>query len=197
MAYGINCSSCGALLQIVDNTRSKDDKVLNVHFCPFCNREFEQNVDFIRGSVQTVRSDYKILVIRKPNLSHWDNKYEKKENIENKDNLKYLYHATYLPLLESIKKIGLGGTTQTYWEDSKPGVVYLSTDKDVAISYAEANENVPDDWLDSIVVITIEFDKLDPNYLEIDENVQDNEGVTLEYHKIIPSSLFYDIQQDE
>lgn len=45
--------------------------------------------------------------------------------------LKYLYHATYLPLLESIKKTGLGGTTQTYWEDSKPGVVYLSTDKEL------------------------------------------------------------------
>lgn len=113
------------------------------------------------------------------------------------NDLKYLYHATYLPLLESIKKTGLGGTTQTYWEDSKPGVVYLSIDKDVAISYAESNENVPDDWLDQIIVITILFDSLDPEYLNIDENVQDNDGITLEYHKIIPSSLFYDIQQDE
>lgn len=80
MAYGINCSSCGAFLQVIDNTRSKDDKVLNVHYCPFCNREFKQNVDFIRGSMQTVRSDYKILVVRKPNLNRWDNKFEKKEN---------------------------------------------------------------------------------------------------------------------
>lgn len=57
----------------------------------------------------------------------------------------FLYHATYTPLLDSIKKTGLGGTTQTYWEDSKPGTVYLSIDKDVAISYAEANENIPED----------------------------------------------------
>lgn len=111
--------------------------------------------------------------------------------------LKYLYHATYLPLLESIKKTGLGGTTQTYWEDSKPGVVYLSTDKDVAISYAEANENIPEDWLDQIIVITVLFDSLDPEYLNIDENVQDNDGITLEYYKIIPSSLFYSVKQEE
>lgn len=26
----------------------------------------------------------------------------------------FLYHATYTPLLDSIKKTGLGGTTQTY-----------------------------------------------------------------------------------
>lgn len=52
----------------------------------------------------------------------------------------FLYHATYIPLLDSIKKTGLGGTTQTYWEDSKSGTVYLSTDKDVAISYAESNK---------------------------------------------------------
>lgn len=109
----------------------------------------------------------------------------------------FLYHATYTPLLDSIKKTGLGGTTQTYWEDSKPGTVYLSIDKDVAISYAEANENIPEDWLDQIVVLIIPFDKLDPDYLEIDQNVQDNEGVTLEYHKIIPYSDFYKVEQNE
>ena len=113
------------------------------------------------------------------------------------DNFDFLYHATYIPLLDSIKKTGLGGTTQTYWEDSKPGTVYLSVDKDVAISYAESNENVPEDWLDQIVVLVVSFDKLDPDYLEIDQNVQDNEGVTLEYHKIIPYSDFYKVEQNE
>lgn len=105
----------------------------------------------------------------------------------------YLYHATYKPLLESIKKTGLGGTNQTYWEDSKPGVVYLSTDEDVAISYAEANENVPEEWLDQIIVIIIDINILDPDLLSIDENVQNNDGVTLEYHGVIPYSKFYNI----
>lgn len=79
-------------------------------------------------------------------------------------------------------------TEQTYWEDSKPGVVYLSVDEDIAISYAEVNESVPEEWLDEIVVLKIKWDNLDPNYLFIDENVQGNDGVTLEYHKTIPWS---------
>lgn len=111
--------------------------------------------------------------------------------------LDYLYHATYFPLLDSIKENGLGATEQTYWEDSKPGVVYLSTDEDIAISYAEVNENIPEDWLDEIVVLKIKWDNLDPNYLFIDENVQDNDGVTLEYHKVIPWSNIDKILQSE
>ena len=110
----------------------------------------------------------------------------------------YLYHATYKPLLDSIKENGLGATEQTYWEDSKPGTVYLSIDEDVAVSYAEANENVSEDWLDEIVVLRIKWNSLDPDYLSIDENVQDNnDGVTLEYHKIIPWSNIDKIIQSE
>lgn len=105
-----------------------------------------------------------------------------------------LYHATYKPLLDNIQKLGLGNTQQTYWEDSKPGVVYLSLDEDVAISYAEVNENVPDDWLDQIVVIEVDSDVLDLTQLIIDENVQDNDGTTVEYHKIIPSTDFHAVK---
>lgn len=91
-------------------------------------------------------------------------------------------------------KNGLGATKQTYWSDSKPGVVYLSINEDVAISYAEANEKVPDDYIDNIVVLKIDFNVLDTDYLYIDENVQDNDGLTLEYHKIIPFSDIIDIK---
>lgn len=118
------------------------------------------------------------------------------ETIDN-NSFNNLYHATYLPLLDSIKKNGLGATEQTYWEDSRSGVVYLSVDEGIAISYAEANESVPEEWLDEIVVLEIKWDNLDPNYLFIDENVQDNDGVTLEYHKIIPWSDIDKIIQSE
>ena len=57
--------------------------------------------------------------------------------------------------------------------------------------------NLSEDWLDQIVVLVIPFDKLDPDYLEVDQNVQDNDGVTLEYHKTIPYSDFYKIEQNE
>jgi hypothetical protein len=99
----------------------------------------------------------------------------------------YLYHATYRPLLKSIRAHGLGGDkAQAKWEDSKPGVVYLATDPNVAESYAESSDVVPDEWLDQIVIIKIAANTLDPSRLFIDQNVQDNAGDTLEYHGVIP-----------
>ena len=54
-----------------------------------------------------------------------------------------LYHATYKPLLKKIQADGLDTTkSKKAWEDSKPGLVYLAKDIDVAGSYAEASEMV-------------------------------------------------------
>ena len=101
-----------------------------------------------------------------------------------------LYHATYRPLLKSIKQHGLGGDrAQAKWEDSVPGVVYLALDPNVAESYAESSEAVPEEWLDEIVVLKISTAALDQSKLKIDQNVLDNEGDTLEYHGVIPPSL--------
>ena len=101
-----------------------------------------------------------------------------------------LYHATYKPFLDSITKNGLGGSgAQTQWEDSKPGYVYLAKDPLVAVSHAEANEQVPDEYIDNIVVLSIDTNKLDPNNLEDDPNVQDDDS-TLAYKGIIPSTAF-------
>jgi len=101
----------------------------------------------------------------------------------------YLYHATYKPLLKSIQKSGLGNTTQSQWTDSRPGVVYLARDPEVARSYAETAESVPEAWLDQIVVLQISQADLDPKLLHVDRNVQDNTGDTLEYHAVIPAKL--------
>ena len=101
-----------------------------------------------------------------------------------------LYHATYEDLIPSIERFGLGGKSSGYeWEDSKKGVVYLATDPEIAISYAETNEEVPEDWLDNIVVFEVDSDKLDSYKLNVDQNVQDNDGSTYEYHGIIPMRL--------
>ena len=106
---------------------------------------------------------------------------------EDSNTTQWLYHATYRPLLKSIKAHGLGGDrAQAKWEDSKPGVVYLARDPDVAESYAESSDVVPDEWLDQIVVFKIRADQLDPSRLFVDQNVQGNAGDTLEYHGVIP-----------
>ena len=100
-----------------------------------------------------------------------------------------LYHATYKPLLKKIQVDGLDTTkSKKAWEDSKPGLVYLAKDIDVAGSYAETSEMVPDSYIDNIVVLHIDASKLDPNKLSMDKNVQDNEGDTLEYAGVIPWS---------
>lgn len=100
-----------------------------------------------------------------------------------------LYHATYKPLLVKIKRDGLDTTKgKKAWEDSVPGLVYLATDIDVAGSYAEASDAVPDSYIDNIIVLHIDVSKLDQTKLSIDRNVQDNEGDTLEYRGVIPYS---------
>ena len=109
------------------------------------------------------------------------------ESDEENDIPETLYHATYGALLDSIREHGLGGKSSGYeWEDSKSGVVYLATDEDVAVSYAETNEDVPEEWLDDIVVLEIDTTNLNPDKLLIDSNVQDNDGSTVEYHGVFP-----------
>ena len=108
----------------------------------------------------------------------------------------WLYHATYRPLLASIQKHGLGGSpAQAQWEDSEPGVVYLAVSRDIAESYAEANNQVPEEWLDKIVILKIDASRLDPRRLKVDRNVQDNTGDTLEYHGVIPVDNFSSLNE--
>ena len=99
-----------------------------------------------------------------------------------------LYHATYKPRLKSIKLKGLGAGGKRNWEDSKSGVIYLALDPNVAESYAESSDMVPDEWLDQIVILKISTVGLDPSKFSIDSNVQDNTGDTVEYNGVIPVS---------
>jgi hypothetical protein len=96
-----------------------------------------------------------------------------------------LYHATYRPLLKSITAQGLGGNAaQAKWHDSKPGVVYLAKDPEVARSYAETSDIVPEEWLDHIVVLAINTSVLDQRKIHPDRNVLDDDS-TMEYHGVI------------
>lgn len=101
--------------------------------------------------------------------------------------IKY-YHATYRPLLKTIKREGLGGKSAIKaWTDSKPGVVYISSDPDVAESYAEISELVPDELLDDIVILEIDGSRLKSSKIFKDSNVRsDEDSMTFEYHGKIP-----------
>ena len=103
-----------------------------------------------------------------------------------------LYHATYQKHLPSILQWGLGGAPKMpkrNYEDSRRGVVYLATSADVAVSYAETSDLVPEKWLDEIVVLRIDSTQLDSALLLGDANVlldPGQVGDTLEYHGPIP-----------
>ena len=114
-----------------------------------------------------------------------------KENDSNIKVPKYLYHATFRPLLKKIKLEGLGGiSAKQLWGDSKVGVVYLALEPNVAYSYAETifdeNDEIPESWEEKIIVLVIDTENLDKTKFYLDSNVLDNEGDTVEYHGIIP-----------
>lgn len=104
----------------------------------------------------------------------------------------FLYHATYKPRLKKIMAHGLGGAPKIKrnWSDSKEGVVYLAYDPNVAESYAETAEEVPESYLDQIIILKIDINQLDKEKLTRDENVIDGED-TLEYHGVISPSAIH------
>jgi hypothetical protein len=108
----------------------------------------------------------------------------------------YLYHATYKPLLKKIKESGLDTSkSKKAWEDSVPGYVYLAKDPDVAGSYAESSDAVPDSYIDNIILLKIDVSKLDQSKLFMDKNVQGNEGDTVEYRDVIPWSAIASVKR--
>jgi hypothetical protein len=107
-----------------------------------------------------------------------------------------LYHATYRPLLRSIKKHGIvpGGKRIKNFDWSK-NFVYLAEQPENAISFVEVAENddIPEDWIDDIVVLEVDVSKLDLTKMTPDENwnpdVSDEEvGYrSFQYDDIIPT----------
>ena len=125
-----------------------------------------------------------------------------KENNSNIEVPKYLYHATFKPLLKKIKSEGLGGVSvKQLWDDSKIGVVYLALDANVAYSYAETvfdeNDDIPESWEEKIIILVIDTEKLDRNKFYLDRNVLDNDGDTIEYNGIIPFDTVVNIMTED
>lgn len=107
-----------------------------------------------------------------------------------------LYHATFGPLLPYIYQYGLGNKKYMKYINF-PGNeegVYLAKDKNMAISFVEATEsdNIPEDWLSDIVVLSIDTSKLDINNLFKDPhyNAEEIEESDLDDASKIDSFLY-------
>lgn len=84
-----------------------------------------------------------------------------------------LYHATYKPYWEEIKKDGFirPGVHQNWGDTFKTkDNIYLSKDYYNALSYAETAEEVPEELLNQIIILEISADKLDIDHLDPDYN---------------------------
>ena len=104
------------------------------------------------------------------------------EHLERNQIPHVLYHATFAALAKRIEREGIiaGGKDIRHFPDSEKGV-YLGIDADYAGSMAEAaideNPNIPEEWYDEIVIISIDTSKLDLTKLDRDPHVlpQDDE----------------------
>jgi hypothetical protein len=105
-----------------------------------------------------------------------------------------LYHATYEALLPSIRKHGLCRDIIQIksWLECSSGYVYLHQNADAAASFCEASENVPAEWLEKIVVLSVNADVLDACLFELDENIRDSTRlVSYQYRGDIPLSAIF------
>ena len=97
-----------------------------------------------------------------------------------------LYHATFKALIPSIKRKGIinGGSKYRNFDNVEKGV-YLGYSPEYAGSMVEAseNDNIPEEWFDDIVILTIDTSKLDLSKLDSDPNVLPQED---EYDDTVP-----------
>lgn len=95
-----------------------------------------------------------------------------------------LYHATYKAHLPSILKNGLGGVpTHKNWDQSRDGIVYLSSDKDCALDMAESAELVTENvFKTGIVLLEVDCTGLK---LTKDRNIACDEPVYFEFEGVI------------
>ena len=102
-----------------------------------------------------------------------------------------LYHATYKACLDRIMTNGLTieADHKKAWTDSECSFIYLPSDPEAAISFAEKNKNVPKEWIDEIVLLEIDSEQLDMALIHLDYLVKDSSRLTAyQYTWDIPKS---------
>ena len=142
----------------------------------------------------------------------WDNVIKEPETVPELLDKDFLYHATYKPYWEEIKKDSyLKPGRHINWDDryKTTRAIYLATDYDNAVYYAKNAGNVPEGLLKQIIVLKIDADKLDVDQLDADSNrIYDStgdEGRSIEdpytwkevqYYKPIPVSAIVKVYDE-
>lgn len=104
----------------------------------------------------------------------------------------FVYHATFRSNLQGIRKKGLEPGHTKNWADSKPNVICLSSNPDIAYSYCESAEEVSEvKYGSGIVMLAIPIVSLNTAFIRLDSNIRMNNSECYEYGGRIPSELIY------
>jgi len=101
---------------------------------------------------------------------------------------KILYHATYRAFNNSILEKGLIPRYTCIWDDCQYGV-YLANNPNLAESFCETSENVPDEYIDDIIIFSVDTSLLDSDKFEPDPHTLLDKNQNLEcyiYRGVIP-----------
>ena len=87
--------------------------------------------------------------------------------------MRYLYHATRDRFFQSIRREGIRTKhKKSYRGQVGEELVYLADDPDLAASFVEAADNIPESWEDDhIIVLAVRCNFIDSNKLITDPNM--------------------------
>ena len=92
--------------------------------------------------------------------------------------MRLLYHSTFRSNLPDIKKYGLGAKQRKNWDISQDGVVCFSENSEVAFSYCETAEDVPDwKYNSGIGVLAVSVGHIDKTKIKLDGNISQEPGL--------------------
>jgi len=169
-----------------------DNEKVNVNFNNLTNNEIYTDLD--EGA--HILAKRKLFNLKKVSQNHTYFNLKKISQVENnyfdKEFPEMLYHGTFLAYLPNIKKFGLNPfIAKQNFDWSEKGVLYLSTDPELAKSFVEVSENeeIPEEYFHEIISIGVKVSDLDLTKLEKDNNMQyekDSEDKSFIYRGIIP-----------
>lgn len=102
-----------------------------------------------------------------------------------------LYHATRQRFIGSIKKEGLHAKVKKSFEGQiGDGIVYFAFDSDVAASFVECADNIPESWEDdNIVVLAVDEKNLNRSIFCKDPNIIGGDNIAVGYKGSVPPNM--------
>ena len=105
-----------------------------------------------------------------------------------------IFHATRDRFISKIRKEGIRAKKKKSFEGQVGNeLIYFAYDYNVAASYVESADNIPEEWeYDNIIILAVKQYELQPAYVFPDPNLPDEDfttASTLAYGLTVPPNL--------